>query len=112
MEAPMRIIGLVGVLAASCTGSGSEAGEGGGGDGMCYPLGAPRDPSTLEACCEASPGRAHCVPTEVVPADFQEALAPCAGGGMCIPDEIIESGGLFTPRSCAATVAGSAAGPG
>jgi len=79
----------------------SGGGGGGGGDIQCEgPLGPPRDPSTLTACCEEFVGGAHCLPSENVPAELGDFLADCAGGGSCVPDKFIETGGVFSPKTC------------
>lgn len=62
------------------------------------PLGAPVDPATLPACCPDH-GGAHCVAD--IPPELASAASPCDGGGYCVPDVFIETGGVFTPRSCA-----------
>jgi hypothetical protein len=63
------------------------------------PLGPAVDPSTLPACCEDWVGGAHCVAD--VPSELQGVLGPCDGGGYCVPDPFIETGGVFTPETCA-----------
>jgi hypothetical protein len=87
--------------------AGCQVGAVGGGTGddtptpQCDgPLGAPRDPSTLTACCEDWVGGAHCLPDDVIPTELAGVLAPCAGGGQCVPDPFIETGGVFTPPTC------------
>jgi hypothetical protein len=61
------------------------------------PLGAPQDPATLPACCEAH-GGSHCV--DSVPPELGDFVAGCDGGGYCVPDEFIATGGVFTPATC------------
>lgn len=61
------------------------------------------DPASLPNCPEsvcASGG--HCVPSGLVPADQKGDLAECAGDALCVPDRLIERGGLATAPSCAA----------
>jgi hypothetical protein len=53
------------------------------------------DPTTLPSCC--SEGAARCVPDEKIPSIVKTAIAKC-GGGYCIPDAIIKSGGAALPR--------------
>lgn len=74
---------------------------GGGGDVQCEgPLGPPRDPSTLTACCEDFVGGAHCLAGDTVPGELSGYLDDCAGGGYCVPDKFIETGGVYTPKTC------------
>jgi hypothetical protein len=61
------------------------------------PLGEPQDPSTLPACCPDY-GGAHCLLD--VPDELKAQAAPCDGGGYCVPDEFIATGGVFTPATC------------
>ncbi len=64
------------------------------------PLGAPRDPSTLVACCDAAPDM-HCVDGPV--GDKLERLFGGIGGcgdGTCVADDFIATGGVFTPQRC------------
>ncbi len=60
----------------------------------------PQDPSIFEACCQDYGGGAHCVPDGLVPGDVRGLLASCDGGGLCVPDPFIESGGAVAPREC------------
>lgn len=69
------------------------------------PLGAARDPSAMTACCEDWVGGAHCV--DSVPDELTGVVDTCAGGGFCVPDPFIETGGVFTPLSCA-SISGAA----
>jgi hypothetical protein len=86
-------------------GSGTTTGQGGGGTGggsdpvggCVGPLGPPVDPTTLPACCPMY-GGAHCV--ESVPDNFVSLVDPCTGGGYCVPDDFIATGGVFTPTAC------------
>jgi hypothetical protein len=64
------------------------------------PLGPPRDPASLPACCPDY-GGAHCLGGDVVPAELHDFLGPCDGGGYCVPDPFIETGGVFEPQRCA-----------
>jgi hypothetical protein len=98
---------VLGVVVTGCT-----AGTGGGGDDdtgddapECEgPLGAPIDDvSTLTACCTEDPlGEAHCLDASRVPAELQPFVATCAGGGYCIPDSFLETGGAVPPQTCTA----------
>ncbi len=72
-----------------------------GEDDCLEPLGMPRDPATLPACCQDVAGNGHCLETSIIPTELQGYAAPCAGGGLCVPDKIIETGGIFTPKGCA-----------
>lgn len=80
-------------------GPGSGAGAGGPAPACEGPLGPPQDPSGLVECCP-DVGGAHCL--DDVPADFVEHVAACDGGGYCVPDPFIETGGVFTPKACSA----------
>ena len=77
----------------------SASGAGAGDPGCVGPLGAPVDPETLTACCPDF-GGAHCV--EKVPADLEAHVGTCDGGGYCVPDPFISTGGVFTPKACKA----------
>lgn len=55
------------------------------------------DPNTLPPC--GTSGGAHCVPANLVPPSQQGQLAAC-GGGFCVPDLFIATGGNFIPRTC------------
>ena len=55
------------------------------------------DPSTLPACAPAC-GGAHCVGSDKVPEVSRPFFAAC-GGGYCLPDTLIASGGA-KPPSC------------
>jgi hypothetical protein len=83
-------------------GGGLGSGSGGLPDPGCAgPLGAPRDPSTLTACCTDSVGGAHCLPDDVIPSQLKGFLSECPNGaGACVPDPFIETGGVYTPKSC------------
>jgi hypothetical protein len=65
------------------------------------PLGAPRDPSALPACCEEFLGNGHCVEASAVPTEVQAYVDTCDAGGYCIPDKFIETGGVLVPKACA-----------
>ena len=67
---------------------------------------APIDPSTLPPCPNCSAAGAHCLPSGLVPADFQGQLDPCDADSTCVPDYFIETMGLFIPPSCT-SVAGA-----
>lgn len=64
------------------------------------PLGPPRDPDALPACCTDSVGGAHCLPADAVPGVLRDRFAACADGGACVPDPFIATGGVFSPASC------------
>jgi hypothetical protein len=71
-------------------------------DDVCEgPLGAPRDPASLPACCQDYLGDGHCLPEATVPAELRGVLDTCDTGGLCIPDKFIETGGVLTPKTCA-----------
>jgi hypothetical protein len=104
-----RLPRLFVLLAAlgGCT-PGTMAGTGGNGDDddddgsgqTCEGLlGAPRDPADFTECCDLG-GGSHCLPDDVVPADFVGYTEACAGGGRCVPDPFIETGGVYTPPAC------------
>ncbi|MBI2895648.1 MAG: hypothetical protein HYY06_18975 [Deltaproteobacteria bacterium] len=59
------------------------------------------DPALFGACCEG----AHCVPNALVPADQAAMLASCDDdAGRCIPDELIETSGIYTAPTCSSIV--------
>ncbi len=100
------VLAALGIAAASAAGCqvGDIGAQAGGGDDApsidCDgPLGAPRDPSSLTACCEDFVGGAHCL--DNVPDELQGVLGACPGGGYCVPDPFIETGGVFEPLTCA-----------
>ncbi|MEZ4401688.1 MAG: hypothetical protein R3B06_16800 [Kofleriaceae bacterium] len=64
------------------------------------PFGSPRDPSTLPTCCTDFVGGAHCLPDDTVPGVLRDKFAACAGGGTCVPDPFIATGGVYQPKSC------------
>lgn len=77
---------------------GSNAGSGGdgtGGSNQCVSL-QPMDPSTLPACCQGV-GEAHCVASDKIPSTLASQLDKCSGGGYCVPDPFIKSGGKAPP---------------
>jgi len=102
---PRMALGAAVVALAGCsTVGGTGGGEGGldvggGADAGCQGLlGAPRDPSTLPACCQDLGGIAHCM--DNVPAEFSQYTTACTGGGRCVPDPFIETGGVYAPPPC------------
>jgi hypothetical protein len=93
--------GIGGIGGIGDDGDGDDDGGGAGvveDPGCVGPLGAPQDPSTLTECCP-DVGGAHCVSD--IPAELQAVAAECDGGGYCVPDPFISTGGVFTPLSCA-----------
>ncbi len=61
-------------------------------------------PAPFPQCAPACAG-SHCVPGSLVPASDQKLLATCdsgggPGSGFCAPDQIIEAGGEFVPKTC------------
>jgi hypothetical protein len=62
---------------------------------------AGHDPSTFPGggCCAAGPS--HCVPAGDLPPNLASAFDACdAGGGLCVPDPIIEKGSEYVPTTC------------
>ncbi len=102
------VLAAVALAAAASASAGCQVGDvgalgGGDDDGVPVadcdgPLGAPRDPDALPACCEDFVGGAHCV--DDVPPELEGVLGTCAGGGYCVPDPFIETGGVFEPLTC------------
>lgn len=99
-------------VALSACAPGTASGPGGGGgdddppggddDPQCEgPLGPPRDPAALPACCQENLGNGHCLATADVPAQFQQYVGACDTGGFCVPDKFIATGGVYTPPPCA-----------
>jgi hypothetical protein len=68
-------------------------------DDCVGPLGPPIDTSSLPTCCEEV-GGAHCFALPDSVDDLSAVLALCDGGGQCVPDAILESGGVWTPSPC------------
>ena len=56
------------------------------------------EPASFPACDPACDG-AHCVPSDMVPADQRAKLAACSGG-YCLPDPVIASANHFVPPTC------------
>ncbi len=109
MRAPsLVIVSLVLVTACQVGDVGGLADPGGGGgDDESYPppacegpFGAARDPDTLPACCADFVGGAHCLPDDAVPGVLRSRFASCAGGGACVPDPFIATGGVYEPKTC------------
>lgn len=104
------VVSIVSVLAACQVGdmgAGPGAGDDEDEDDEEYPtpacdgpLGGPRDPDSLPACCEDFVGGAHCLPSDVVPGPLQGRFQQCAGGGLCVPDPFIATGGVYSPKAC------------
>lgn len=91
----------------SLTSDGGKRPDGGGVSpepGACEgPLGKPVDPTTLPSCCPDHPGNSHCVSGAKVPAQLQSILGKCDdGAAVCVPDDFISTGGVFTPKTCKA----------
>lgn len=69
------------------------------------PLGKPVGPSELSAmtsCCQAEGGAAHCLADARVPGELKPFVAECQGGGYCIPDSFLATGGAEPPETCTA----------
>ncbi len=86
---------------------GGGGGGGGGNGGACEgPLGAPiLDFSGMEACCSdenETYGEGHCLAGDKVPSELGEFLDSCAGGGVCVPDQFLSTGGAVPPTTCSA----------
>jgi hypothetical protein len=82
---------------------GSSCDAGGSSPLQCPYSGPPViDPSSLPTCSPTCAG-AHCLPSQDVPASWQNpfGLTACAGG-FCMPDPMIESGGNYVPPTCTA----------
>lgn len=62
------------------------------------------DVSTLPACCEDK-GKAHCVPEAKIGESTRASLEAC-GGGLCVPDTIIEG---KAPAECSTGFGGDSA---
>lgn len=62
------------------------------------------DVSTLAACCEDK-GKAHCVPENKIGESTRASLEAC-GGGLCVPDTIIEG---KPPAECSTGFSGDSA---
>lgn len=72
-------------------------------EGACEgPLGKPRNPASLPSCCADFPGTAHCVASSTIPSQLQSILDKCDTANLCVPDEFIRTGGVFTPKKCTA----------
>ncbi|HUH00697.1 MAG TPA: hypothetical protein VML75_01805 [Kofleriaceae bacterium] len=97
------------IAGGACT-VGDINANGGGDDPLTCegPLGPAQDPEALTACCTDFVGNAHCLDDSVVPEGLRDFLGSCDGGGYCVPDKFIETGGVFTPKTCASI--GGAAG--
>ena len=61
---------------------------------------APTDPGMFPKCaCAAKGGAARCVPKDKVPSNVASQLDTCPdnGGGVCVPDPLVKSGGAAPP---------------
>lgn len=109
----LAVLGSLSLLVPACANNAETLGEGGsggsggdsidpgtdpdpGGDDLCGPL-TDKPLDSLVPCCSEY-GGAHCV--DSVPADFESLVAPCEGGGFCVPDDFIEEGGAVQPEKC------------
>lgn len=104
------VLGMT-TLPSACAVQGGGPGVGAGGgdahdDGQmpaapdCEgPLGAPQDPANLPSCC-SDVGDSHCITLPAEASELGSFVRACAGGGHCVPDRFIETGGVFEPRSC------------
>ena len=96
---------LTGLAACQVGDAGAPTAEGPGGRDLPTPacdgpLGPVRDPDSLPACCTGFVGGAHCLPDGVVPAVLAGRFSACAGGGACVPDPFIATGGVYEPPAC------------
>ncbi|MFP6683782.1 MAG: hypothetical protein VB934_03680 [Polyangiaceae bacterium] len=84
------------------TTAGTDVTTGGSSEPDCPHEGPPiLDPSTLPSCPNTiCGGGARCLPTSLVPSDFQSQLAACDDDNLCVPDPFIETGGNFIAPSC------------
>jgi hypothetical protein len=69
------------------------------------------DPEDFEPCSRAlcADGRAHCLPTALLPSAQAAQLSDCDAARKCVPDAILRSGGNAPARACR-TFAGRAEG--
>ncbi|MBM4357563.1 MAG: hypothetical protein FJ096_05570 [Deltaproteobacteria bacterium] len=66
--------------------------------GPCIgPLGEPTEPDALPSCGP----EAHCIASVTSWPELAIFAGACASGGYCVPDALIQNGGIFTPKSCA-----------
>ncbi len=111
----IAIAGVAAVLLAACSSAdfeGDSITAGGGATPVttrtdpdaCVPGGGaartPEDPAKYPKCaCAAKGGAARCLPEAKVPANVSSQLDTCAdgGGGFCVPDPIVKSGGAAPP---------------
>jgi hypothetical protein len=54
------------------------------------------DPTTLPPCTAG----AHCLDRGLIPDKDEPDLNACDGSTLCVPDELIASGGNYTPKTC------------
>ncbi len=109
MRKVTTILGFL-VLASGCLvgqSSGNNLSADGGGLCAAGPLGAPiSDFSGMEACCQAQGGEAHCLDPANIEAgaltELNGRLDTCAGGGLCVPDGFLRTGGAEPPQTCSA----------
>lgn len=102
---PALLALLTGLAACQVGDAGAPTAEGPGGRDLPTPacdgpLGPVRDPDSLPACCTGFVGGAHCLPDGVVPAVLAGRFSACAGGGACVPDPFIATGGVYEPPAC------------
>jgi hypothetical protein len=63
------------------------------------PLGAPQPTDGLTECCDLG-GHSHCLPDATIPDSFKQYTEACTGGGLCVPDPFIITGGVYQPPAC------------
>jgi hypothetical protein len=60
----------------------------------------------MDACCMDESGQAfgdgHCLDNSKVPPELTDYLDACAGGGTCVPDQFLTTGGAVPPADCTA----------
>jgi hypothetical protein len=62
---------------------------------------AKMDLSIYPKCCGALGGRAHCVPSALVPESQKKDVEACPdGNSYCVPDDFITASGRFQPSNC------------
>lgn len=76
----------------------TSSGSGGATGGPCVgPLGEASEPDAYPPCGDG----AHCLPSVASWPALAAFVGPRDSGGYCVPDVLIASGGIFTPKSCA-----------
>ncbi len=94
---------LAGSLDGSAGAANGPSGEGAGED-SCKKLEPVSDFSGMAACCEDKGAQGHCLEDEKATAGIRKNMSQCTGGGWCVPDSVLKTGGK--PKKCTTQFSG------